>query len=91
MNIAVTWSTVLIIAGAVGAILGFRRMHGMERQLMTIAMLAVIALGVIGVARATGYLPNRNLYVTMNIALPVLFLAMTYQVYLRRKQNNAAR
>ncbi|MDP9279291.1 MAG: hypothetical protein M3P00_07715 [Gemmatimonadota bacterium] len=91
MNIAVTWSTVLIIAGAVGAFLGFRRMRATERQLMTIAMLAVIALGVVGVARATGYLTDRNLYVTLNIALPVLFLAMTYQVYLRRKQNTAAR
>jgi uncharacterized membrane protein YfcA len=89
MNLTLTWSTGLITAGAVGALLAFRRMRGMERQLMTIAMLALIALGVVGVSRATGYLLDRNLYVTLNIALPVLFLAMIYQVYLRRKRNSA--
>jgi len=90
VTIAITLSTLLIIAGAVGAVLGFRRMRGMERPLMAIAMIAVIALGVVGVARATGYLTDRNLYVTLNIALPVLALAMTYQVYLRRRQNKSA-
>jgi len=62
-----------------------------EKQLMAIALLAVVALGVVEVARATGYLRDRNLYVTLNIALPVLFLAMTYQVYLHRKKNSAGR
>jgi hypothetical protein len=65
--------------------------RGIEKQLMVIAMLTVVALGVVEVARASGHLPDRNLYVTLNIALPVLFLAMTYQVYLRRKKNSAAR
>jgi hypothetical protein len=55
---------------------------------MAIALLAVVALGVVEVARATGYLSDRNLYVTLNIALPVLFLAMTYEVYLHRKKNS---
>jgi heme/copper-type cytochrome/quinol oxidase subunit 2 len=59
-----------------------------EKQLMAIALLAVVALGVVEVARATGYLSDRNLYVTLNIALPVLFLAMTYEVYLHRKKNS---
>jgi Mn2+/Fe2+ NRAMP family transporter len=62
-----------------------------EKQLMVIALLAVVALGVVEVARATGYLPDRNLFVTLNIALPVLFLAMTYQVYLRRRKNSTVR
>jgi uncharacterized membrane protein YfcA len=83
-------SAVLIIAGVLGAFLGFRRVRGMERHLMTIAMVAVVALGVAGVARASGYLPDRNLYVTLNIALPVLFLAMIYQIYLRKKQRGTA-
>lgn len=56
---------------------------------MAIAMLAIVALGVVEVARATGYFPDRNLYMTLNIALPVLVLAMIYQGYLRREKNSA--
>ena len=62
-----------------------------EKQLMAIAILAIVALGVVEVARATGQLPDRNLYVTLNIALPVLFLAMIYQIYLHRRKISAAR
>lgn len=60
----------------------------MEKLFLTIAMLAIIALIVVQVARAAGYLHDRNLYLTLNIALPVLFFSMAYQVYLRRKQSN---
>ena len=64
--------------------------RGVERLFLTIAIIAVVALGLVEIARATGYLPDRNLYVTLNIALPVLFLSMAYQAYLRRKQTNTA-
>lgn len=59
-----------------------------EKVFLTIAIIAVIALIVVEVARAAGYLPDRNLYLTLNIALPVLFFSMAYQVYLCRKQSN---
>lgn len=60
-----------------------------EKPLITIGMLAIVALGGVELARAAGYLPDRNLYLTLNIALPALFLAMSYQVYLHRKKHSA--
>jgi hypothetical protein len=62
-----------------------------EKVFLTIAIIAVVALAVVQMARAAGYLADRNLYLTLNIALPVLFFSMAYQVYLRRKQSNTPR
>ncbi len=90
MNIAMLTSAGLIVVGVVGAFLQFGRLGGIERSFMTLAMLAVAALGGVGVARASGRLADRNLYLTLNIALPVLFGGLTYQVYLHRKKSNAA-
>ncbi len=59
-----------------------------EKVFLTIAIIAVVALVVVEMARAAGYLPDRNLYLTLNIALPVLFFSMAYQVYLGRKRSN---
>jgi hypothetical protein len=65
--------------------------RGMEKLFLTIALIAVVALGAVEIVRATGYLQERNLFLTLNIALPLFVLAMTYQVYLRRKRSNPAR
>jgi len=62
-----------------------------ERLLLTVALVAILAFGAVQIARASGYLTDPNLYTTLNIALPVLFLAMTYQVYLHRKKNSTGR
>jgi len=63
--------------------------RGMEKLFLSIAIIAMLALVAVEIARALGYLPDKNLFLTLNIALPVLFLTMTYQFYLRRKQHNA--
>jgi len=62
-----------------------------ERLLLTVALIAILAFGAVQIARASGYLSDPNLYTTLNIALPVLWLTVTFQVYLRRKKNSAAR
>jgi hypothetical protein len=62
--------------------------RAVEKVFLTIAIIAVVALVVVEMARAAAYLHDRNLYLTLNIALPVLCLSMAYQAYLRRKQSN---
>jgi hypothetical protein len=62
----------------------------MEELFLTIAIIAVVALVLVQLARAAGYLLDRNLYLTLNIALPVLVFSMAYQAYLRRKQSNTS-
>jgi len=65
--------------------------RGSERPFIAIGLVALVSLCVVQLARATGYLADRNLYMTLNIALPVLVLSMAYQVYLRRKRGNTVR
>ncbi len=64
--------------------------RGTEKFFLTVAIIAIVALGAVEVARVSGYLRDWALFVTLNIALPVLFLTMIYQLYLRRKHNSAA-
>jgi predicted benzoate:H+ symporter BenE len=63
--------------------------QGMQKLLLIIVAIAVVALVAVEIARVTGYLPDWSLFVTLNIALPVLIVSMGYQVYLRRKQDRA--
>ncbi len=87
MNISLLLgSAALLIVGIVAAFLEFRQLRGIERQLMVLAVSALAALGIVGVARALGHFPNRTIYQTLNIALPVLFCGLAYQVHLHRKR-----
>jgi len=57
-----------------------------ERVFMGLGALAIVALIVVGIARAMGHLQNHNLFITLNICLPLFALMMAYQIYLRRKR-----
>lgn len=59
-----------------------------ERSFVGIAVLAVVALIVVEVARALGYLQDRNLFLTLNACLPLIALVMMYQLYMRRKRRS---
>ena len=88
MNISMfTWSAGLIVVGVVGTVGQFRRFRGIERTYMTMATLAIVALGAVGVVRASGYLADRDVFLTLNLVLPSFFLTTVYQVYRHKKKN----
>lgn len=86
----VAFSFALIVLGVGGAIFGFPRFRAMERIFFTLAMFSIVAMGAVGVARARGYLTDANLYITLNVALPVLFCGLLYQIHLRGKAGKVA-
>jgi hypothetical protein len=87
MNISMlTWSAALIVGGVVGTVVQFRRFQGIERTYMTMATIAIVALGAVGIIRASGYLADRDLFLTLNIVLPSFFFATVYQVYRHKKK-----
>ena len=65
--------------------------RGTERAFMTIAIVAAVALAAIDAGWVLGYLHDHILFLTLNISLPVFILTMTYQIYLRRRQNRSMR
>jgi hypothetical protein len=79
------WSTHSVPFRFAGGVVTSR---AVEKVFLTIAIIAVVALALVQMARAAGYLPDRNLYLTLNIALPVLCFSMAYQAYSRRKQSH---
>lgn len=65
--------------------------RAMEKVFAAIAAISVLALVAVQIVRATGHLRDQSLYLTLNIMLVVLFLAMSYQAYLKRKGADSSR
>ena len=80
------WSAGLIVIGAVGAIIDFRRRREMERVLMLIAWGAFALIGVIGTAKDLGYIPDGISYWVIDLSLFLLFAALVYQVEQHKKR-----
>ena len=84
--------SVALILLAVGCgIVWMPRYRGIDRTLLGLAMLSLAAMGAVSLARARGELVDANLYVTLNIALPVLFCGLLYQIHLRKKMRKESR